>query len=123
LALASCSQQDAGPQAAIAGTWLFAKDMPDGGQMQSTTRVAANGHYVSHLQTLSSNRISRMVTFEGIFEVKDGCLIDTITKDSQTNAAPVPRTDRARIIRMDDREMVVRYQGKDEEVVFRKQKR
>ena len=43
LALTSCSQQDAGPQAAIAGTWLLAKDMPGGVEIQFTDFASADG--------------------------------------------------------------------------------
>jgi hypothetical protein len=121
LALAGCSRRNADPPAVIDGTWSFARNMPGGGQFQSTTAVARDGHYVCQISIVSSNHSSKEgVEFQGTFEVKDGFLIDTINKDSQTNGR-VPRTSRARIIRMNDREMVVKYEESDTEAVFRRQ--
>ena len=39
-------------------------------------------------------------------EIKDGFIIDTVTKESQTGR--VPRTTRAEIVRMNDRELVAK---------------
>lgn len=121
LALVSCSRRNGDPQAAIAGTWLLARDIPGGSHFQSTTIIARDGHYVSQISIVHSNHPSRNAAeFQGTFEIKDGLLIDTINKDSQTNSR-VPRTSRARIIRMNDREIVVKYEEQDTESVFRKE--
>ena len=52
--------------------------------------------------------------------VTNGALVDTIIKDSQTNASPVPRTFHAQIIRIDESELVLRYEGMDKDTVLRR---
>jgi len=58
----------------------------------------------------------------GKFEVRDGVLIDTMTKNSSTNAR-LPMISRYRIIRSDRRELVIGVEtdGRTNEVVFRKE--
>jgi hypothetical protein len=49
---------------------------------------------------------SGVVTDEGTFQVRDGFLIDTVTKSYRKNAQ-LPYVTRTRIIRANDREMVI----------------
>ena len=71
--------------------------------------------------TMGTNKIPRAFEIEGTLEVRDGFVIDTMTKHSQTNA-PVPVTNRQRIVRMDSREMVLNspHSWETNLLVFRK---
>ena len=69
--------------------------------------------------------VIRTADIEGKFQVRDGVLIDTMTKHSNTNAV-LPRSTRARIVRINDREMVLNSESlggqvsPTNDVVFRK---
>jgi len=88
----------------LAGTWVM-----DFGSFT----VHPDGSYVGW----HTNATSGIVTNEGIFQVRDGYLIHTMTKTSRTNAH-VPYVSRERIIRADVREMVIDDGGV--ELVLRK---
>jgi hypothetical protein len=70
--------------------------------------VQPGGSYV--LQFTVSPDIG-VVTNEGTFQVRDGFLIDTVTRTCRTNAQ-VPYVNRKRIIQADDREMIIDTGGK-----------
>ena len=99
-------------QSKLTGTWVF--DFDD--NVQSVITVAPNGSYVCHVEGLTNGRV---VKLEGTMQIKDGFVIDLCTNDSQTNAA-VPRTMRGRIIRMNDHEMVLKWNGMTKDAVSRK---
>ena len=109
LLLAACGRQhkpapltgDALMQQQLVGKWPSSDSYRTG-----VTTIAPDGSYVANFT--SSNGT---VHLEGRYLVKDGFLIDTLTKSSQTNARL--STDRFRIIRMDDRECVVELREGD----------
>ena len=103
------------------GTWVCEFDDPNGSHFKSTTVVAPDGRYMCHATTTGTNKISKTFEIEGNWEIKDGVLIDTMTKHSQTNA-PIPRTSRAQIIRRSDRELIAKWEGMENEAVLRKVK-
>ena len=96
----------------LAGTWVV--DM--GGNVQQVIATALNGSYVCQLVGLTNGGIRRL---EGTVQIKNGFLIDLCTYDSQTNAG-VPRTNSARIVRMNDHEMVLHRDENSSETVVRK---
>jgi hypothetical protein len=112
VALLSCQHfkhsRDAKIFKSLAGTWIMS--------LGSLT-VHPDGSYVLQSTVSPSGGV---VTNEGTFQVRDGFLIDTVTKTSQPNTE-VPRVSRARIIRADDSEIVVNYEGARGETVFRKE--
>ncbi len=96
----------------LAGTWI----VNVGGNVQFITTVTPNGTYVCRLDGLTNGVTRRL---EGTEQIKNGFLIDLCTYDSQTNTS-VPRTNRFRIIRMNDHEMVLKWDGNPYETVVRK---
>jgi hypothetical protein len=85
---------DAEIQQKMTGTWLIDKSY-----MKSMLTIASNGGYVCHLTHGGTCQL------EGKFQVRDGILIDTITKSSITSE-PVPINFTNQIIRVNDHELV-----------------
>lgn len=89
----------------LPGTWV--ETGKDG--VRKTIVIDPDGHSVM--------RTSRGVTAEGTTLVKDGFLVSTITNSSQSMTLPF--TQSVQIIRMDDRELVLRG-DRNTEVVYKK---
>jgi hypothetical protein len=70
--------------------------------------VRQDGSYIAQF---SSPTAGRVVTNEGTFQVRDGYMINTMTKSSRTNAH-VPYVSRVRILQADSSEMVIDDGGK-----------
>ncbi len=132
LLLAACRDRDATPAPPAAklvpiasdselngrlpGTWIFEQDWRVS-HFRSVTTVASNGSYVSEITVTRSNSTDTL-NLQGTWQVKDGCLEDTITNDSDKTVR-LPYTSSQRILRADERELVVGTPGK----VFRKEAR
>jgi hypothetical protein len=129
LLLLGCHEQKASIHNKLAGTWLCETNFPDGSKSEGTIIVDSNGVYFSHSASWGiSNRFSEL-TIEGTWQSKDGFLIDTMTKSSQTSAK-TPIVSRMRIIRFNDQELILQpmdfYPGdtnKWPEVIFRKEQK
>jgi hypothetical protein len=124
---AGCKPQgDAKVRRNLPGSWIAAGNYPEGGRFTNTITVDPTGGYVCHVAAYGTDGILRTSDLAGKFEVRDGMLIDTMTRHSNTNA-PLPSTSRCRIVRFDGRELVitldesVRGNLKTNEVVLRKQ--
>jgi hypothetical protein len=119
LVLAGCGVEKKPPFPV--GTWLYEVDKPNGWHFESKTSVASDGRYICHGVTMGTNQIPLAFEIEGTLEVREGFVIDTMTKSSETNA-PVPVTHRQRIVRMDGREMVLNssHSWETNLLVFRK---
>jgi hypothetical protein len=89
----------------LAGTWAM-----DFGSFI----VHPDGSYIGW----HTNATSGIVTNEGTFQIRDGYMINTMTKTSRTNAR-VPYVSQMRIIRADARELVI-DDGGNVELVLRK---
>ncbi|HEX5219004.1 MAG TPA: hypothetical protein VFZ59_05505 [Verrucomicrobiae bacterium] len=96
-------------QKGLSGTWIFEGKYARGGDTKETITVAPDGRYILVISMPTRTNGPRTVSLEGTLRVENGFLIDTVTKDSQTNA-PVPTTNRIRIIRIDGRELVLDYE-------------
>jgi hypothetical protein len=84
------------------------KNLPGTWKMSiGSVTVQPGGSYV--LQYTESP--TSVVTNEGNLQVRDGFLIDTVTRSSRTNAR-VPYVKRSRIIQADDRELTIDNGGK-----------
>jgi hypothetical protein len=107
----------------LPGIWHVDKAEPSGGDFHSTIKVASNGSYTCQITSHSPSDGLRKSGLEGTFQVKDGVLIDTMTKNSNTNAV-LPMISRYRILRADDRELVLESKTSysTNEVIFRKEK-
>jgi hypothetical protein len=86
---------------------------------RSTSTISPDGSYVCQITGSSDGTV---VTVEGTFQVRDGFLIDTMTKSSQTTTH-VPNVSRGQIIRADAHEMAISFDGGNGESVFRKDTR
>jgi hypothetical protein len=107
LLLTGCNRHsDAAIPKEMLGTWVAEGVYPQAGGFKSTMTIAPNGGYTCHLVSHNASNATRAYEIEGAFQIKDGVLIDTMTKHSQTNA-PVPTTFHEGIVRMDRREMVL----------------
>ena len=112
----ACNRQEASGDAQIRkllpGVWKL--ESPEQSENPSKINLAFNSaitvgpdlSYVCTLTIPARTNGPRMVHMEGSWEVRDGALIDTITKHSQTNA-PVPMVSTGLVVRIDERELVV----------------
>ena len=110
LLLTACRPKDSADdkmQKELSGTWTFEARYKSGGSVEQSMTLARDGSYVLTLTMPGRTNGPRTISMEGTFRVEGGFLVDTVTKDSQTNAAPMPRTNRARIVRLDGRELVL----------------
>ena len=113
-------------QQELSGTWLFEAKYVQGGNLEQTITVAPDGSYTLTSTMPGRTNGPRTISMEGTFRVEGGVLVDTVTKNSQTNA-PVPSTNRSRIIRVDNHELALDYEKNawtvypTNEAVFRKQ--
>src|SRR6266446_4444592 len=90
--LAGCSRQgDARVRNDLAGTWVATANYSNGGSFRSTITVDRNGNYVCQVVAHGDSGVIRTADIEGKFQVRDGVLIDTMTKHSNTNAV-LPRS-------------------------------
>ena len=93
---------DARLQKQIVGTWALTSLDSYGGGLTNTVTVARDGRYDCRIVSGSG----RLFYVQGLFQVQQGFLVDTMTNSSNTNA-PLPEVFRARIIRVDDHEMLL----------------
>ena len=108
----------------LVGTWEVTGERPAGSTFLSTIRIDERGAYVAHV-VVGGGAVTKTADMEGIFQVVDGVLVNTQTKDSNTKAS-LPRTIRSRIVRIESREMVIHWEPTEEinvpakDVVFRR---
>ena len=111
------------PAPSSQGTWQLDRagtGMNLGVQLHTTTMVDSDGRYSCETVATGSNRVVRF-TLEGTWQIKDGYLIDTVTRHSDTNIA-VPWTNRARIVRITDQELAIHDEANSADAIFRKVK-
>jgi hypothetical protein len=97
--IAGCSRRDAKIQKELTGTWH--RDYGHG--FQITNVIAADGSY--EVQVVGLNNVT-VGSSEGSLIAKNGALIDTVTKDGNTNAQ-TPRVIQWQIVHIDERELVM----------------
>ena len=91
-------------QRQIEGTWVARFLYKSGDASTSTITFLRDGRY--ECQVVSSS--GRHFFCQGTYQVQHGFLTDTMTNSSTTNA-PLPTASRARIIRIDDNKLHLRY--------------
>jgi hypothetical protein len=126
VALAGCHPNgDAEMRKQLLGEWVLELQYPTGGKFKSTTEITQGGAYTCHIVAEGESNVLRTAELEGTFEIKNGVLIDTMTKHSNTNAN-LPSVSRGSIVRMNSQELVVRFEQQDgisyptNNVIFRK---
>ena len=107
----------------LQGTWLL--DRPGEGinagvTLHTTTKVDSEGRYTCETVATNSKRAVRF-SLEGVWQIKDGYLVDTVIKHSDTNFT-VPVTFRARIAHFSDHELEIYDEANSVHTVFRKPK-
>jgi hypothetical protein len=123
LLLTACNRNsDARLQGKLPGTWTTSHDYI-GFTDTSTVTVGPTGAYDMQVTEVSSNGTTRIFTLSGICDVRNGLLIDTITKHSQTDV-PLPVISTSSIVRLDTHELVIKYlpgqNAMTNEIIFRK---
>jgi hypothetical protein len=127
LLLTGCTRHgDAAVRTILPGTWTVTGDSSELGHFKSMITVDRSGDYVSQVIFQGQwDGVTRTSNLAGTFEVRDGILIDTMRKHSNTNAV-LPRISRAHIVRFDERELVLKEEANNQqdvptnEVGFRK---
>jgi hypothetical protein len=123
LLFTACRQQKPSPSSdevmlkKLPGIWTCEYKYPSGGDSKSTIRVATDGSCQSTLSIPGRKLGPRSIEQSGTWRVENGFLVGTITNDSQTNAV-VPSTNRYRILRLDDRELVLEHLEKVPGVMY-----
>jgi hypothetical protein len=107
----------------LQGTWLLdrvGEGINAGVTLHTTTKVDSDGRYACETVATNPNRAVRF-SLEGVWQIKDGYLDDTVIKHSDTNFT-VPATFRARIVRFTDHELEIYDEANSVHTVFRKSK-
>jgi outer membrane lipoprotein SlyB len=104
---------DAKLQQRITGTWTLSLD----GGVRSIIIFGSGGDYLCKVFDPGGVLLAQI---EGTFVVRAGFLIETVVKDSQTDA-PVPRTSRAAIVRTGEQELVLMRGDTGGEAVLRRE--
>lgn len=95
-------------QKQLSGTWRSEAKYASGHNTEITWTVNTNGSYVCTVMIPNRTNGPRIVTLEGSFRVESAFLVDTTTNDSQNYASVShPVNTRYRIVRIDDRELVL----------------
>jgi hypothetical protein len=97
--LTGCGHRDASIQRELAGTWT----RHFGNGCSVTNVIAPDGTY--HCQLVGGPN-GPTDTLEGTMIARNGVLIDTVTKDSQTNQQ-TPRVTQSQIVRIDGHQLVL----------------
>ena len=97
--LSGCSQRDAAIQRQLTGTWT----RQFGNGFRITNVIAPDGSYQCQIVGLTNGTIDSL---EGRLIAKNGVLIDTVTKDSETNQQ-TPRVSQQQIVRIDGHQLVL----------------
>ena len=97
--LTGCDHRDATIQRELTGTWT--RHLGNGCSV--TNVIAPDGSY--HCQLVGGPN-GPTDTLEGTMMARNGVLIDTVTKDSQTNQ-PTPRVTQSQIVRLDGHQLVL----------------
>lgn len=122
------NETDAEVRKKLPGNWIM-KWANSTGSFQSTWTIFPNASYVCRVIASNfSDGIMRTQDMGGRVKFTNGVLVDMTTRHSQTNAQ-LPMISRLRIVRLDDREMVLNEWSSDtgelltNEYVYRREKK
>jgi hypothetical protein len=102
----------------LPGIWNVELAFTNAWGSKSTFTIGPNGEFVCQTVTASDVQVAELA---GTFQVKDGMLIETVTNSTQPKIqGRIPFTSRAQIIRADNHEMAVIYDGDTNTVILRK---
>jgi hypothetical protein len=113
LLLSACERQQgrgvspAGSTASkLPGVWVAREVGPSGTSIDNTLDIGSDGSYTGASTIHTRTNGVGHVEWQGFYRIDGGFLIDTVTNTSLANAS-VPETNRAQIIRIDDKEMIL----------------
>ena len=106
--------------AKLEGTWLLDSVRPDGVTFHSVVEVSSDGRHICETRAFTNSMLAYTVTSEGTIQIKDGYLIETITKHSEPHVS-VPWTNRARIVSLDKRRIVAHDDANSVEMLWKKE--
>jgi hypothetical protein len=109
LLLTACGRSDARIQKQVTGTWV----VDAGNNIRSVNLIRPDGSFATKVTGFTNGSV---VLIEGTFRVKNGELVETVTKSSQTNEK-VPFVVHGKIIRLNDHEMVAKWDTKPVSVI------
>jgi len=104
LVVTGCGRSDASIQQAMTGTWA----VEFGGKIRCTNVISSNGGFTG---TVTGFPDGHVIQVAGTIIARGGDLIETITNSSEKNE-PLPLIVNGHIIRLDDHEMVTRWDAK-----------
>ena len=94
----------------LPGTWILEQDWPSNhSHSRSVVTVASNGAYMAQIKQVTPYA-TNAIDLEGTWQVRDGCLIDIITKDSDPGfrqGRPLPYTSSQQIMRANEQELAL----------------
>jgi len=88
----------------VVGTWIVDIHSTNGVSIEGTVTFVSDSEFISKATVTVSDKKQEM-KYEGIWQAKDGYLIETITK-SNSKTIPIGKVTRDKIIRVDDQELV-----------------
>ena len=97
----------------LAGSWSWEVE-----NIRGTNMVASDGSFTNQL-TFSHHDPTNTYQMAGTWRIKDGRLIETITRDSK-KSAQIPRTLTGQIIRVNAIDFVVVWQGSTNQSAWQK---
>ena len=102
--LASCSRSpDRSAPGQLAGTWEMSSWRTNH-HLLTRTRIAADGSYLARLTYTFPNGDIKDYVEEGKYEIQDGFVVKTVTKDYDLST-PVPYRMKGRIVSFDAHEL------------------
>jgi len=115
--LTSCSNHpsDAQVRQLLPGTWSVS--WGPGTHCDCTNHIGVDGRFLSRITYSNSDRI---IEQEGVFQVRNGILIKTITKDSRPHFYDSPVTFQGRITKADSSEIIAEFSDGFQTAYFRK---
>jgi hypothetical protein len=101
LLLTACGRSDARLQQQVSGMWL----VDIGNNVRSVNVIRPDGRFAARVTGFTNGSV---VVIEGTFRVKNGALIETVTKSSQPGEK-VPFVVHGKIIRLTPQEMITQW--------------
>jgi len=91
LFVASCGRPETKVRAmsGLVGTWMNDWVAPDGGQAETKETIAPDGRWTGHCTYTYSNAVATTED-QSVAEIRNGCLILTMTNGSDRRDAPLP---------------------------------
>jgi len=127
LSVASCSKQnqDANLQKKLTGNWVLESAPFSTNKFQSRFTVDPHGNYMAHCSQMTVSNTVLVFEIEGIYQVKNGYLIDTMIDNSMVRyKTNLPHFMTNSIVQLTSRQLIMEIEtGPNEkgEVTFRKE--